>query len=115
NGIECIEKVIECVGLPVTAEKAIDIAGKGATVVLFGVANPNAVVSLKQYELFSKELVIKTSYINPDCTQRAINLLASGAIDSSKIISKIISLDDFPKEIETKQYSKLGKVVVSIR
>lgn len=112
--IECVEKVIECVGLPQTAQTALDVADKGATVVLFGVADPDAVIPLKQYDIFAKELVIKTSYINPDTMQRAIELLANGTIDADKAISKEISLDEFPQEIETRQYSRLGKVVVKI-
>lgn len=112
--IECVEKVIECVGVPATAQTALDVAGKGATVVLFGVADPDAVIPLKQYEIFAKELVIKASYINPYTMGRAIELLAKGSIDADKAISKEISLDEFPEEIVSRKYSKLGKVVVRI-
>lgn len=113
-GIECVEKVIECVGNPITAQTALQVAGKGATVVLFGVADPDAVIPVKQYDIFAKELVIKTSYINPNTMQRAIELLSKGTINADKAISKVISLDEFPEEIATRQYSKLGKVVVRI-
>jgi len=70
-----IDRVIECVGIPATIETALDIAGRGATVVLFGVASPEARVAFKPYEAFAKELIIKTSYINPGTTQRATLLL----------------------------------------
>ncbi len=113
-GIECAEKVIECVGIPATAETALAIAGRGATVVLFGVADPDAVIRLKPYEAFSKELVIKTSYINPFTSGRAIELLDSGTVDPSKSISRIITLDEFPEEIKTRKYSRQGKVLVRI-
>lgn len=113
-GIECIDKIIECVGLPETAETAFNIAGKGATVVLFGVADPTAIVKFNPYEMFKKELIIKTSYINPNTTQRAIELLSKGSIDTCKIISKIIELDEFPEEISTRKFSKEGKVLVRI-
>ncbi len=113
-GIECVEKVVECAGLPVTAETALDIAGRGATVVLFGVGDPDAFVKLKQYDAFSKELVIKTSYINPFTAGRAIELLESGTVDPAKAISRIITLDEFPEEIQTRRYSRQGKVLVKI-
>ena len=90
------------------------MAGKGATVVLFGVADPEAVLPLKQYELFSKELVLKASYINPYTMGRAIELLAKKAIDADKAISRVIPLEDLPEEIATRKYSRLGKVVVTI-
>ncbi|MGI6433630.1 MAG: zinc-dependent alcohol dehydrogenase family protein [Sphaerochaetaceae bacterium] len=115
TGIECVEKVMECVGLATTAEIALNIAGKGATVVLFGVADSNSIVPINQYQFFLKELTLKSSYINPNETQNAINLLSNKSIDISAAISKIISLDELPKEIETRHYSRLGKVLVQIR
>lgn len=114
NGITNPTKVLECVGLPVTAEMALDIAGRGATVVLFGVAANGAVAGLNLYDAFTKELVIKTSYINPGTTARAIDMLASGAIDASLLISAEISLDEFPAEIVSREHIKNGKVIVRI-
>ncbi len=114
-GIPCVDRVIECGGLPITAEIALDVAGRGATVVLFGVGAPDAIVPLKQYEAFQKELVIKTSYINPYTTDRAISLLAEGKINTDAAIGKLISPEDLPSELETGRYSRLGKVVVCIK
>lgn len=112
--IKCVDKVIECVGLPVTAETALNIAGKGATVVLFGVMSEDAVIPFKAYEAFRKELVIKMSYINPATTDRAIALLAKGQIDTEAAIGKIIEPEELSEELETRKYSKLGKVIVHI-
>lgn len=109
-----VDKVLECGGIPATIETALDIAGRGATVVLFGVASPEARVAFKPYEAFTKELVIKTSYINPGTTQRAIDLLASGAIDTARAISKQLELEDLPEEMATRRWSRLGKVVVRV-
>lgn len=113
-GIHCVDKVIECGGVPATTEIALDIAGRGATVVLFGVAAPEASVCFKPYEAFTKELVIKTSYINPGTTRRAIELLDSGAIDTDRAISRVIELEELPEEMATRRYSRLGKVIVRV-
>lgn len=113
-GIECVEKVIECGGLPVTAQIALDVAGRGATVVLFGVGTADAIVPLRQYEAFQKELTIKTSYINPYTTDRAISLLANGCIDIDAAIERVIRPEELPEELETRRYSRLGKVIVCI-
>ena len=114
-GVDCIHRVMECVGITVTASLALSIAGRGATVVLFGVSDPEAVVPLKWYEAFTKELVIKTSYINPDTTPRAIALLASGAIDTKAAISTVIPPEALLEEMQTRKYSALGKVLVKIK
>lgn len=113
-GIANVDKVMECGGVTVTAETAIHVAGKGATVVLFSVADPEAILPLKLYEAFQKELVIKTSYINPATTGRAVRLLSSGAIDTSRAISHVLELEELPQEIATRRHSRLGKVVVRI-
>lgn len=113
-GIPCVENVIECGGLPVTAEIALSVAGRGATVVLFGVMAPEAIVPFKAYEAFQKELVIKTSYINPATTSRAIELLAAGLIDTNAAIGKILTPEELPEELKNRKYSRLGKVMVHI-
>ena len=109
-----VDKVMECGGIPATIETALDIAGRGATVVLFGVAAPEARVAFKPYEAFTKELVIKTSYINPGTTGRAIALLANGAIDTTLAISRQLELEELPEEMATRRYSRLGKVLVRV-
>ena len=113
-GIAGVDRVIECGGIPATAQLALHIADRGATVVLFGVADPDAILPVKQYEIFQKELVIKTSYINPGTTSRAIALLASNAIDNDAAISCVLTPEDVPEEIKTRKYSRLGKVLVCI-
>ena len=115
KGITCVDKVIECVGITATAELSLSIAGRGATVVLFGVSDKDSVVGLKWYEAFTKELVIKTSYINPCTTSRAISLLENKIIDADKAISAVISLDDALEEIKTRKLSAKGKVLVCVK
>ena len=113
-GIECIDKVIECGGIPATASLALSVAGRGATVVLFGVSDSEAVLPIKWYDAFTKELVIKTSYINPNTTARAIAMLEHGVINASKAISAVIDMNDVEKEISTRALSSQGKVLVQV-
>ena len=113
-GVTCVERVIECVGTSETAQMAMKIAGRGATVVLFGVARKDAAVMLNQYDAFWKELTIKTSYINPNTTQRALNLLRERVVDADRIISQVIGMEDAVEEIRTRQYGRFGKVLIRI-
>ncbi len=113
-GVECIDNVIECGGIPATASLALNVAGRGATVVLFGVSSPETVLPIKWYDAFLKELVIKTSYINPNTMARAIAMLANGLIDFDKAISAVIDMSDVEKEISTRTLSSQGKVIVQV-
>lgn len=109
-----VDYVVECIGLKSTMEQAITIAGKQAKVLLFGLGDPEQPIAINQFIAYTKELSIYTSYLNPLTTQRAIHLLESGLLNTKKIISAEISLEDMGKELETLQYAKKGKVMVSL-
>lgn len=112
NGIQNIDKVIDCAGLTSTAEDAVEYAGKGATVVLFGLTGPDDVMGLKPFELFKKELTIKGSFVNPDTFERAGRLLSGGCVKVDDIITGIIPLDEIQEVFESKLYAKDGKVII---
>ena len=113
SGIECVDKVLECVGLVSTAELALEVADPGATVVLFGVADNGAILPVDLYKAFTKELTIKTSYINPGTMIPAIDLLDKKAIQMDGFIQEI-AIEELPEELETRARSRKGKVVVRI-
>ena len=71
HGIVNVDKVIDCAGRTSTAEYAVEFAGRGATVMLFGLTGPDDVMGLKPFTVFQKELTIKGSFVNPDTFERA--------------------------------------------
>lgn len=107
-----VDYVIECIGLKTTMDQAIRIAGKKGKVLLFGLGNPDELVSFNQFEAYKKELSIYTSYLNPHTSQRAINLLEEGKINTEKIISAELNLDEIGTELKNLIHSKKGKVMV---
>lgn len=74
---------------------------------LFGLGDPEENVSFNQFEAYTKELSIYTSYLNPHTSRKAISLLESGVIDTKKIISARLSLEEMGKN--SKQRSTQGK------
>lgn len=109
-----IDTVIECVGLPNTIENAIEWAGKGATIMLFGLTGPDACVNIKPDLIFKKELTVTSSFINPYTYDRAIKLLESKRIDVKPLIKNIISLDELKEALETDTLRSKGKVMVKL-
>ncbi|MBO1308103.1 zinc-dependent alcohol dehydrogenase family protein [Enterococcus sp. 669A] len=109
---ENIDYVIECIGLKSTMEQAIKIAGKNSKVLLFGLGDPDQPVSFNQFEAYTKELSIYTSYLNPHTSARAVKLLESGRLDTEKIISAELNLEEIGTELQNLNYSKKGKVMV---
>lgn len=109
-----IKKVLECVGIRPAQKTALSVAGKGATVVMFGVSDAADELPVSMYDAFTKELTIKTSFVNPHTTQRAINILNSGALSPEEIIAKELSMEDALEEFQNPKYSRMGKVLVRI-
>lgn len=109
-----LDYLIECIGLKSTMEQAIDIAGKNAKVLLFGLGDDTQTLEFNQFKAYTKEVAIFTSYLNPSTTKRAIDLLASGRIDTSSIISAELDLYEMKEEFKTLENSRKGKVMVRL-
>lgn len=91
-----IDVVIECVGNKTAVEDAINIAGKGGKVIIFGLAPNDQTINLNLQQIFHKELRIFNSYLNPFTFQSAINLLVNNKIDVKELITRQIRLTDIP-------------------
>ncbi len=91
-----IDIVIECVGSSLAVENAVNIAGKGGKVIIFGLAPKDQSVNLNLQQLFHKELRIFNSLLNPFTFKSAVNLLVNQKIKINELITKRIRLIDIP-------------------
>lgn len=114
DNVENLDCVIECAGTIRTMEQAVNLAGKGATVMLFGLTSPEDVLQIKPHDIFQKELDIRASFINPYTFSRAINILATGKVKTDGIIADIIPLDEINKVFEDSSYRSRGKILISM-
>ena len=111
-GVYNLDVVIECVGLKSTMEQAIELAGNAATVVLFGLTDPDAVMGVKPYDIFRKELTVTSSYINPYTHARAVDLLSSGTLKVRDLITDEVSIENIEEVFNNKEYRTHGKIVI---
>ena len=112
NGINNINKVIECAGRTETMEQAVSLAGKKSIVMFFGLTAPNDTISIKPFDIFKKEIEIKASYINPYTQQRAVEMIDSKRIDVSSMIYKTAALDELPGILSDKVLRSKGKFII---
>lgn len=112
TGSDGADVVIECVGQTLATEQAVQIAGRGARVLLFSVPSPGATYSLPLYDVFKKELTISGSLINPDTHQRAVNLINSGRLEIKKLITHTYPLSGMEEAILKQMSEDSIKVVV---
>ena len=93
NDCQDIRVAIECVGRPETVQYAIEYAGKAATVMIFGLTDPDCTIPYNPFAAFKKELTVKTSFVNPNTQGRAAQIITSGRLNLADLISDRLPLD----------------------
>ncbi len=112
NGITQIDAVIECVGKPETIEQAVTIAGKYSVVMMFGLTRPDAAIRVKPFEIFKKEITLRSSYINPYTFPAAVKLIENKKIDVHSMIYKEASLRELPDILRDPKKYGAGKHII---
>ena len=70
-----------------TFETAVSLAARGGRILVFGAAPEKAAASIRPYEVFSKELTILGSLINPNTHERAVSLLPQMGLEKLRILA----------------------------
>lgn len=112
QGVNRIHTVIECVGKPATIEQAIHLAGRKSVVMMFGLTRPDETISVKPFEIFQKEIVLKSSFINPYTQQRALDLIKDKKIDVKSMIHDCCGLEELPALLGDAKRRAMGKYII---
>lgn len=112
QGIHRIHTVIECVGKPATIEQAIRLAGKKSVVMMFGLTKPDETISVKPFKIFQKEIVLKSSFINPYTQQRALDLIKDKKIDVKSMLYECCGLEELPALLGDAKRRAMGKYII---
>jgi len=88
--------VIEATGAPAAIATALSATAAGGTFLQFGVAPPDAEVSIRPYEVYRRELTIVGSMAVLNSFQRAATMLAGGFVDTSVLITDRRPLEEYP-------------------
>lgn len=113
NQVSRINTVIECAGLPETIKQAIGFAGKKSTVMMFGLTKPDETVDIKPFEFFEKEIVLKSSFINPYTQQRALDLINAKKVDVRSMVCGCLGLDELNEVLKSPEMRAKGKYIIS--
>lgn len=111
-GTDRIDAVIECVGKTVATKQAFEIAGKGASILLFSVPGVDATYPIPLFDVYKKELKIFGSFINPDTHLRAAQLINSGKLSLKPIITHRYGLNEVAEAILKQIQNDSVKVIV---
>lgn len=108
--------VIEAVGSPVTYSQTFQLVRRGGRILAYGAAAQDAVVSVKPFEIYAKELTIVGSYAGTyETWLQAIALISGGRFDPNKIIDSIRPLAEVAAALESLDRDKsVVKVQIQI-
>ena len=94
-----VDVVFECAGVRETVEQSMRLARAGGTIVIVGVTPQGMKAEFEPFDLLFRELRVLGSFLNPYTHRRAAELIASGAIEIDRLISRQVPLEDAPAVI----------------
>ena len=109
---EGADVVIECAGSMETAKQSIDLVKRGGRVVYFGVAPRDQEFPLKPHKIFSKDLTISGSLLNPFTYSKAGKLITNGEIDFSHLDIAKFPLEKINEAIQNQQEKQDLKAMI---
>ncbi|MBB5156426.1 zinc-dependent alcohol dehydrogenase family protein [Saccharopolyspora phatthalungensis] len=97
---ERFDAAVDCTGAAPAIEAAFDSLRRGGRLLVFGVAPAEARISLSPFRIYNDEITIVGSMAVLHSYGAALNLVASGAIDTSALLTDTLPLEDFPKALD---------------
>lgn len=91
---------IDATGNPIAQEQMLDFTQSGGTFLLFGVASPDAIMTVKPFDIFFRELKIVGVHAFGDKFERAVELAKSGRVNLAEIISHHFPLAQFHEALD---------------
>lgn len=112
-GEQTADYVIDATGVPAAIEDAIGRVAPGGTFMVFGVASPDALVSVSPFAIYQREITVVGSMAILHSFQPAVELVAAHADRFRPLLTHTFELAEFDTAIAT--LSEGGAVKVTIR
>ncbi|MEV0703019.1 zinc-dependent alcohol dehydrogenase family protein [Saccharopolyspora sp. NPDC050389] len=97
---ERFDAAVDCTGAAPAIEAAFDSLRRGGRLLVFGVAPEEARVSLSPFRIYNDEIKIVGSMAVLNSFGAALNLVASGAIDTAALLTDTLPLEEFPAALD---------------
>lgn len=111
-GDERFVAAADCTGAVAAIEAAFGALRRGGRLLVFGVASEEARVSLSPFRIYNDEITIVGSMAVLHSYGRALDLVASGAVDTASLISDTFPLAQFPDALARMRSGKGLKIQV---
>lgn len=108
TGGEGYPYLIDAVGHPTVLQDCITLSARGGRILVFGVADPAAEAVIRPNDIYSRELTILGSAINPFTHHRAVGLLTRLPLGALRI--KTFPLEEASAALEAVRSGEFDKV-----
>ncbi|MFC4001903.1 zinc-dependent alcohol dehydrogenase family protein [Prauserella oleivorans] len=97
---ETFDAAADCTGAAPAIEAAFDKLRRGGRLLVFGVAPEQARVSLSPFRIYNDEITVVGSMAVLNSYGAALDLVASGAIDTAALLTDTLPLERYPDALE---------------
>jgi S-(hydroxymethyl)glutathione dehydrogenase / alcohol dehydrogenase len=112
-----VDYAFEVIGLPETALQAYNMIRKGGTAVMVGMTRAEAELTISTFDLFFNEKTLKgckygSGQVRRDF-QRFADLIETGRLDTSSMVTRTISLDDVNEGFRAMEAGEVIRSVIT--
>ncbi|EZA51348.1 hypothetical protein DMN91_002032 [Ooceraea biroi] len=114
---EEFDLAVDCSGSAPAMERAVSLLNHGGRLCVFGVANPNAKLTIEPFQVYKKELTIVGVNINPYTFPKGLALLQSMSakyLDYGKLGIKVFSLSQYKQALDALKTGEISKAVFKL-
>ncbi|SFB33371.1 2-desacetyl-2-hydroxyethyl bacteriochlorophyllide A dehydrogenase [Amycolatopsis marina] len=97
---ERFDAAADCTGAVPAIEAAFDSLRRGGRLLVFGVAPEQARVALSPFRIYNDEITVVGSMAVLHSFGPALDLVASGAIDTAALLTDTLPLEQYPEALE---------------
>ncbi|MER7015611.1 zinc-dependent alcohol dehydrogenase family protein [Saccharopolyspora sp. NPDC000359] len=94
------DAAVDCTGAAPAIEAAFDALRRGGRLLVFGVAPAEARISLSPFRIYNDEIKIVGSMAVLHSYGAALDLVASGAVDTDSLLTDTLPLEEFPAALD---------------
>ena len=115
NAGELADRAIVATSVEEAAQGALDVTGNASTIVYLGLAGPEDVVRVPLLASLVQDKTIRFSWLYPNQWPKTIRLLREGIVDTSRIITHSIPLDDINAGIRQVMAREDGAIKIVVK
>ncbi|MFK0243815.1 zinc-dependent alcohol dehydrogenase family protein [Amycolatopsis azurea] len=97
---EKFEAAADCTGAAPAIEAAFDSLQRGGRLLVFGVAPEEARVALSPFRIYNDEITVVGSMAVMNSFGAALDLVASGAVDTGALLTDTLPLEQYPEALD---------------